>query len=132
MTINTLNEEDASFIPADLAIQAMRDSGYKNTAYALAELIDNSVQAEAKNIEIICIEEQMQLADRRRKRLTKIAVLDDGLGMDDTGSEAQYQEYRCQRRDSVGLIGHIAPVSSVLPKRNYSTAATAATPVTIP
>lgn len=48
--------EDASFIPADLAIQAMRDSGYKNTAYALAELIDNSVQAEAKNIEIICIE----------------------------------------------------------------------------
>jgi hypothetical protein len=71
--------EDASFIPADLAIQAMRDSGYKNTAYALAELIDNSVQAEAKNIEIICLEEMVQLADRRRKRLTKIAVLDDGL-----------------------------------------------------
>lgn len=73
--------EDASFIPADLAIQAMRDNGYKNTAYALAELIDNSVQANAKNIEIICIEEVQQVKERQRKRLSKIAVIDDGDGM---------------------------------------------------
>lgn len=57
--------EDASFIPADLAIQAMRDSGYKNTAYALAELIDNSVQAQAKTCEIICLEEFVQVSARR-------------------------------------------------------------------
>jgi len=74
-------QEDASFIPADLAIQAMRDNGYKNTAYALAELIDNSVQANATAVEIICIEEVQQVRERQRKRLSKIAVLDDGDGM---------------------------------------------------
>ena len=37
---------DGEIIPPELAVKAMRDSGYKNTAYALAELIDNSVQAQ--------------------------------------------------------------------------------------
>lgn len=81
MTDNTM-VADLPFIPADLAIQAMRDSGYKNTAYALAELIDNSVQANAKNVEVFCIEEQFQGKKNLVKRLKKIAVLDDGIGMD--------------------------------------------------
>ena len=42
--------DERQYVPASLAIQAMRDSGYKNTAYALAELIDNSVQAGASKI----------------------------------------------------------------------------------
>ena len=58
---NSEAHDDASYIPPHLAIQAMRDSGYKNTAYALAELIDNSVQANAKSCEIFCIEEVIQL-----------------------------------------------------------------------
>ncbi len=74
-------QEDASFIPTYLAIEAMRDNGYKNTAYALAELVDNSVQANATAVEIICIEEWHQVQERQRKRLSKIAVLDDGEGM---------------------------------------------------
>ena len=108
--------EDASFIPADLAIQAMRDSGYKNTAYALAELIDNSVQAEAKNIEIICIEEQVQLADRRRKRVTKIAVLDDGLGMTATVLRKALQfgnGTRLNDRSGIGRFGMGLPNASI-------------------
>lgn len=116
MTVETASEEDASFIPADLAIQAMRDSGYKNTAYALAELIDNSVQAEAKNIEIICIEQHVQLADRRRKRLTKIAVLDDGLGMDATVLRKALQfgnGTRLNDRSGIGRFGMGLPNASI-------------------
>ena len=73
---------DAQIIPPRLAITAMRDSGYKNTAYALAELIDNAVQANASMIEVFCIEKREQVWMRERSRLWKIAVLDNGSGMD--------------------------------------------------
>ena len=73
---------DAQIIPPRLAITAMRDSGYKNTAYALAELIDNAVQANASMIEVFCIEKREQVRMRERSRLWKIAVLDNGSGMD--------------------------------------------------
>lgn len=68
-------------IPPELAVKAMRDSGYKNTAYALAELIDNSVQANASNVELICLEDYEQLNERARRRSQAIAILDNGNGM---------------------------------------------------
>ena len=51
-----------NIIPQDLAIVAFKNSGYKSTTHALAELIDNSVEAgqnkgqENTDIEIICID----------------------------------------------------------------------------
>lgn len=41
-------------VPTHLAVQAMRDNGYRNTAYAIAELIDNSIQAGATRVELLC------------------------------------------------------------------------------
>lgn len=73
---------EAQIIPLRLAITAMRDSGYKNTAYALAELIDNAVQAEASMIEVLCTEKRERVQQRVRSRLWQIAVLDNGTGMD--------------------------------------------------
>lgn len=69
-------------IPSHLAITAMRDSGYKNTAYALAELIDNAQEAKASHIEVLCLEKKEKVNRRIRRRLNRIAVLDDGVGMD--------------------------------------------------
>ena len=46
-----------SIIPAKNALKAFRDSGYKGTASAIAEIIDNSIEAESKNIDIIAFEE---------------------------------------------------------------------------
>ena len=109
-------QDDASYIPPHLAIQAMRDSGYKNTAYALAELIDNSVQAEAKNCEIFCIEEVTQLAQRSRKRVTTIAVLDDGKGMDSTVLRKALQfgnGTRLNDRTGIGRFGMGLPNASI-------------------
>ena len=68
-------------IPPELAVKAMRDSGYKNTAYALAELIDNSVQAKATNLELVCIEAYGQVNERSRRRIQAIGILDNGNGM---------------------------------------------------
>lgn len=72
---------DGEIIPPELAVKAMRDSGYKNTAYALAELIDNSVQANASNVEVICLEEYQQIKERARRRIQAIGVVDNGEGM---------------------------------------------------
>ena len=68
-------------VPPELAVKAMRDSGYKNTAYALAELIDNSVQANATTVEIICIEAYRRVNERSRRRIHAIGILDNGVGM---------------------------------------------------
>jgi hypothetical protein len=61
-------------------IERMRSSDYQNTSYAFAELIDNSFDAGATNIDIICIEKR----DKHGKRfIDEILFCDDGEGMDD-------------------------------------------------
>lgn len=72
---------DGEIIPPELAVKAMRDSGYKNTAYALAELIDNSVQANASNVEVICLEGYRQVNERASRRIQAVGILDNGDGM---------------------------------------------------
>ena len=94
----------------------MRDSGYKNTAYALAELVDNSVQANAENCEIICIEAMTQLASRSRRRLREIAVLDDGDGMDAKTLRKSLQfgnGTRLNDRSGIGRFGMGLPNASI-------------------
>ena len=66
----------------ELIIQALRRSGYKSTSNALAELIDNSIQAGAQQIHVYMFSQGVQLAERISEQVTKIAVLDNGRGMD--------------------------------------------------
>ena len=76
------SEDDSRFIiPPELAVKAMRDSGYRNTAYALAELIDNSIQAKANEVELICVEKYEQVNSQQRLRLQEIGTIDNGNGM---------------------------------------------------
>jgi hypothetical protein len=72
----------ADIVPAHLAVQAMRDNGYKNAAYAIAELMDNSIQAKASVVELLCAERVELVDQRRRSRIHQVAVLDNGCGMD--------------------------------------------------
>jgi hypothetical protein len=67
--------EDCPIIALDRFIQATRDSGYKGTASAVSELIDNSIQAGASEIEvsITAVEGDPPL---------EVSVLDNGSGMD--------------------------------------------------
>lgn len=70
-----------NIVPTHLVIQAMRDNGYKNAAYAIAELIDNAIQAGASQVELLCGERKQQPGEQKR-RIEQIAVLDNGCGMD--------------------------------------------------
>lgn len=71
-----------SIVPTHLAVKAMRDNGYRNAAYAVAELMDNSIQAGAEHVELLCAEQTSMLEQRQRRRIYQIAVLDDASGMD--------------------------------------------------
>lgn len=71
----------ADIIPAHLAIRSMRDNGYKNAAYAIAELIDNSIQAGATDVQLICFERDVRGAQRVTSQIESIAVFDNGSGM---------------------------------------------------
>jgi hypothetical protein len=75
--------EEFDLVPTHLAVKAMRDNGYRNTAYAVAELIDNSIQAEATEVELLCCEYEDLVQTRARRHITHIAVLDNGKGMND-------------------------------------------------
>lgn len=59
---------------------AFRNTGYKNIESAVSEIIDNSVEANAKNIFIILNESINRKSGR--KVVSEIAFLDDGEGMD--------------------------------------------------
>lgn len=76
------NSKDYSIFAGERFIESMRSSGYKDTSYALAELVDNSIDAGAKHMMIICHEKYDSV--RNRYILDRIGVLDDGHGMNAT------------------------------------------------
>ena len=45
-------------------INMLRDAGYKNTSYAIAEIVDNSIEANAKNINITLFEGKVITTER--------------------------------------------------------------------
>jgi hypothetical protein len=72
-------KHDASIIALDKFIQATRDSGYKGTASAISELVDNSIQAGATRI---AISVTALGADEESEKGIEIGLLDNGCGMD--------------------------------------------------
>ena len=71
----------AQIIDAYLGLTALRQAGYRSTATAVAELVDNSIEAEASNIDIIAISKEVLINTRTSNQVQKIAVLDNGDGM---------------------------------------------------
>ena len=74
-----INEND--FFSGIDAIKSLRSSGYKNTAAAIGELIDNSIQAEATEVHVV-LSTQINQGLRKTRRINEIAVIDNGRGMD--------------------------------------------------
>ena len=74
-----MNDEDYDIFHGEKFIESMRSSGYKDTAYAVAELVDNSIDAGARHVEILC--QDSFVSATGRYSIDKIAVLDDGHGM---------------------------------------------------
>lgn len=103
-------------IPPELAVRAMRDSGYRNTAYALAELIDNSIQAGAENVEVFCIQKRGIRNEREVRQIKEIAVVDNGAGMTSEILTMALQfgnGTRLSDRKGIGRFGMGLPNSSI-------------------
>jgi hypothetical protein len=73
--VDRLNESGWDLIVGDAFVRGMRDIGYKSTSYAMAELIDNSIQAGATWVDVVFGFNSGSLKPAR------IAVIDNGWGM---------------------------------------------------
>ena len=74
------------FSPA-AALRAQIRSGYKSTDYALAEIIDNSIEAKAKHIDVYVVQgyvppENPGEGSRGRQGILRIITVDDGCGIE--------------------------------------------------
>ncbi|WP_394210496.1 ATP-binding protein [Psychrobacter piscatorii] len=106
------------FISPSVVIESMRDNGYKNTAYAVAELIDNSIQAAATEVYFVVYEKQIQNIDGSKggKQIDKIAIIDNGSGMPPEILHAALEFGASEnRKDSKGMgkFGMGLPNSSI-------------------
>ena len=102
-----------SIINTEMTVEAMRDSGYKSTTHALAELIDNSIEANATDIEVFGVSRWNPRT--RRMSLAELAVLDNGDGMDPNTlrGSLRYGYGTRRSRKGIGRFGIGLPNSSM-------------------
>ena len=71
------------------SIESDRNSGFKNTAYAVAELIDNSIQAglrakhKVSTVDLIVVSEKISIGGKNLDRISNIIVSDKAEGMNE-------------------------------------------------
>ena len=110
---NSDSQLSFSIIDSKMTVQAMRDSGYKSTTHAMAELIDNSIESGSTAIEIFGVSRR----DDRTGRFTlkELAVLDNGEGMGkhDLRGSLRYGYGTRRKRQGIGRFGLGLPNSSM-------------------
>ena len=114
MVVNELDSQlSFSIVDSRMTVEAMRDSGYKSTTHALAELIDNSIESQATAIEVFGVSRR----DSRTGRFTieELAVLDNGEGMDalTLRGSLRYGHGTRRERRGIGRFGLGLPNSSM-------------------
>lgn len=93
-------------------ILELQDNGYKSTVSALSELIDNSIQANAKKVDIVIIKNTTKTTDE----IDEILVVDNGEGMDKIIFNKALQMNAGNRGDAksgLGKYGQGLPNSSI-------------------
>lgn len=109
------NKQDYSIVAIQYFIQATRDSGYKGTVSAIAELIDNSFEALATEVDI----ELVETKDKPGYPI-KIIVHDNGIGMNPSTLRLGLQfggSTKFNSRKGMGRYGMGLPNSSLSQSR---------------
>lgn len=110
-------QQEAPLLSGSQTVKSIRDTGYKGTDYALAELIDNSFQwGDANTVLLVIVQRTVQGKQRATKRVDEIWVIDDGEGMTDEalnlalsfGGSGKYDD-----RSGIGRFGMGLPQASV-------------------
>ena len=101
----------SSLVLASHFIEAARDSGYKSLGSALAELIDNSFEADATRVAVV-----IERVEKANLSESHVRVSDNGTGMDEsTCSNAMRFGWssRFNERNSYGRYGMGLPNASL-------------------
>ncbi len=101
-----VHEADDSLVAIDRFFLATRDSGYKGTSSAIAELVDNALQAGATQIVI-----NVESDEAREDGSLRLEVIDNGSGMDEAtlhqalrfGGSTRFNDRRGLGRYGMGL-----------------------------
>jgi Histidine kinase-, DNA gyrase B-, and HSP90-like ATPase len=116
--------EDKKFeyglVLANTFVRGIRDLGYKSTAFALDELIDNAIQASARNIHVAFGYAKGNASEKKPEML---AMIDDGHGMDPAMIRASViwgGTHRHDDRTGYGRYGYGLPSSCVSIGRRYT------------
>jgi hypothetical protein len=78
----TTTRQGRRLLSGKQTVFSIRDTGYKSTDYAIAELLDNSVQADSDTVLIVLITDPKTGGQRAVENVSEIIVIDDGCGMD--------------------------------------------------
>lgn len=114
-------EQDFTFVAPKTFVEGMRDSGYKSTATAIDEFVDNSVQAGATRVDIISTE-TTRGNKRKRRHVKDVAIVDDGHGMLPDMIRAAVTwggTHRHNDRGGLGRYGFGLPSAAVSITRHY-------------
>ena len=108
--VDRLNQSGWDLIIGEAFVRGMRDIGYKSTSYAVAEIVDNSIQANATWIDIAFG------FNKGSVKPARIAVVDNGWGMVPTMVRASLvwgAGTRPNDRQGFGKYGYGLPSASV-------------------
>lgn len=114
-------EQNFTFVAPETFVEGMRDSGYKSTATAIDEFVDNSIQAAATHVDIITTK-VTRGNKRKRKHVKDIAIVDNGHGMLPDMMRAAVTwggTHRHNNRDGLGRYGFGLPSAAVSITRHY-------------
>lgn len=93
-------------------ILELQDNGYKSTVSAISEIIDNSIQANATNVDIVIIRNTTRETDE----IDEIMIIDNGDGMDQSTFNKALQMSsgsRSKAKSGLGKYGQGLPNSSI-------------------
>ncbi len=109
---------DYGLVVADAFVRSVRDIGYKSTATALDELIDNSYEAGAENVHVV-----FGFSPESGTKPERIAILDDGHGMETPMIRAAVLwggTHRENSRTGFGRYGYGLPSAAVSQGRRFT------------
>ncbi|MCG8092882.1 MAG: ATP-binding protein [Candidatus Thiodiazotropha endolucinida] len=121
-SLKSRGDSSYTLVAAEAFVRGMRDSGYKSTATAIDEFVDNSIQAAASRVDIISVEKAGKGGRGSKSTVGSIAVIDDGHGMEPDMLRASILwggTHREGDRSGLGRYGFGLPSAAVSITEHY-------------
>ncbi|HEU5070878.1 MAG TPA: ATP-binding protein [Verrucomicrobiae bacterium] len=118
-SLKKTGERSFQLIATSAFVESMRDSGYKSTATAVDEFVDNADQAGATRVDLLY---QVVNGDGNQHDIGAIAVVDDGHGMEPDMIRAAVLwggTHRHNDRSGLGRFGFGLPSAAVSITRRF-------------